>query len=107
MTRGRKLVPLRSTFMKVEAGSSRPQFARVNTAPVVIVCVRLSCLPEVASPAVVVHAALRSHYPDDMAEKLVYIDAPYDLQCVRDGERFRENIDTKLAVLERYESVRG
>ena len=86
-----------NTFLRLEAGSSRPQFARVDTSPILIVNIRLSTLAEAGSPARVVQEVIEGYYPDHHTPNLIYIDAPYNIQGWDEAEAFKEELDRRLA----------
>ncbi|KAI0710768.1 hypothetical protein C8Q76DRAFT_694785 [Earliella scabrosa] len=101
-----KRIPALPTWMEVSVRGRRPQHARVNTTPLVIVHVRLATLDDRGSPARVVEAALQAYFTGSRARDLIYVDAPYNFTCVEDADGFKATTDRQLALLERYERAR-
>ena len=102
MSAGALNVPVLPAWMEVHVDGRRPQHARVNTAPVVMVHIRLASLADLGSPARVAHAALQGYYLPPHTDDLVYIDAPYNIQSTEDARRYRANTEKQLGVLNRY-----
>ena len=95
-------VPVFPSWIELSVNGRRPQHARVNTSPIVIVHIRLASLADEGSPARVVHSALQSYFPPPHTSNLVYIDAPYNIHSTEDAKKYRTQTQKKLEVLKRY-----
>ena len=93
--------PYLTTWLSVQADARRPLHARCNTAPVIIIQVRLASLDEANSPARLLYAALRGYFVNDATDHLVYIDLPYSIASLEDAEIYRGSVDNALRGLDR------
>ena len=87
--------------MSIEGDSLRPTQARVNTAPIVIVNIRLASLNPAGTPAPVVHATLDGYFVGERAGDLVFIDAPYNITSVEESNVYKADVNRALGVLDR------
>ena len=66
-----------------------------------IIQIRLTSLPDVGSPARVAQSALQGYYPGAAGANLVYIDVPYNIECIEDVVRHRTELDKAMNSLAR------
>ncbi|KAI0746120.1 hypothetical protein C8Q76DRAFT_790416 [Earliella scabrosa] len=99
-------VPYFPNGITIEGDAFRPNQARVNTAPVVVVHIRLSSLNAAGTPAPVVHTTLEGYFVGKKAGDLVYVDAPYNITSVEESQEFKTALDRALAVVDRFERAR-
>ncbi|RPD67677.1 hypothetical protein L226DRAFT_577046, partial [Lentinus tigrinus ALCF2SS1-7] len=100
------LVPFRDEPLRVVAPAHRPPQSRVNTAPIVIVHIRLAEFADAGSPARAMHTVLDPYYRTTRPEKLVYIDAPYSFDTAEDASEFRKGLNKELSVLTKLPGAR-
>ena len=93
--------PYLDKFVTLSAPRRRPIHARCDTDPIIIIQIRLACLPDAGTPAQVVYSVLKAYFPGDQRGKLIYIDVPYNITCVEDAEHHRASFDDALKVLDR------
>ncbi|KAI0735634.1 hypothetical protein C8Q76DRAFT_690230 [Earliella scabrosa] len=103
---GETLVPFFEDWINIRGLNGRPQHARVDTSPVVIVHVRLASLEEAGTPARLAYGALQAYFTGPHASRLVYIDAPYNISCVEDSEKYKASLTDALGVLDRFTAAR-
>ena len=80
----------------------RPQHARVNTSPLVIVHIRLACLDDAGTPPRVIHSAMQGYFVGCHASGLVYIDAPFNITSLQESRAYKSSLTEALGVLDRY-----
>ncbi len=100
MVDGKEVPYFEDAFTVVHAVNLRAMHARTNTAPIVIVHIRLSSLSDAGSPAMVTYAMLQSYFITNSAD-LKYIDAPYAFDDMDDAAEYRNALDEKLKFLDR------
>ncbi|RPD59555.1 hypothetical protein L227DRAFT_611791 [Lentinus tigrinus ALCF2SS1-6] len=100
------LLPWLAEPLRVEAPAHRAPHSRVNTAPIVIIHIRLADFADAGSPARATQTFLDPYYRTTRPDKLVYIDAPYCFDTVDDATSFRNGLTKKLGVLDQLPGAR-
>ena len=94
-------MPYFADGITIEGDAFRPLQARVDTAPIVLVHIRLASLNSAGTPAPVVYATLEGYFVGPRVGDLIYVDAPYNVTCIEESDAYKAALDEALGVLDR------
>ena len=89
-------------WVELELSGARPQHAKCDNRPVIIINLRLESLVEEGTPAHIVHGVFAPYYPGVKRANLRYIDFPYTIHGQDDIKPYQVALNKAISDLFKY-----